>query len=230
VRLVTWNCCRGRFESKVRALDSLDYDIALLQEIARPEGKNLPTRIWVGDDPRHGVAVIAGNGYTLRRHRSRLAPLDPVVPIVVSGPRRFNLLAVWGRQQSRYVRGVHARVVELRHVVRRRPTLIAGDFNSNTIWDKPRAPMDHSRFVTWMRDELGLVSAYHAHFGEAHGSESTPTYYHTWQEPKPYHIDYVFIPDAWRNRLANVNVGGYDDWSKLSDHRPLLVEVDLSGL
>jgi len=227
VRLVTWNCCRGGFDAKVRALDGLRYDIALVQEIARPDGKNLPTRLWIGDKPTHGVAAVAANGFTLRRHRSPLGPLDPVVPIQVSGPRSFNLIAVWGRQESRYIRGVHARLVALKGVVRRRPTVIAGDFNSNTIWDKPRAPIDHSRFVAWMREELGLVSAYHAHFGEAHGMESTPTYFHTWQRPKPYHIDYVFIPEAWRNRLANVYVGGYEDWSKLSDHRPLSVELDL---
>ena len=227
MRLVTWNCCRGGFDAKVRALDGLRYDIALVQEIARPDGENLPTRLWIGDKPTHGVAAVAANGFTLRRHRSPLGPLDPVVPIQVSGPRSFNLIAVWGRQESRYIRGVHARLVALKGVVRRRPTVIAGDFNSNTIWDKPRAPIDHSRFVAWMREELGLVSAYHAHFGEAHGMESTPTYFHTWQRPKPYHIDYVFIPEAWRNRLANVYVGGYEDWSKLSDHRPLSVELDL---
>jgi len=227
VRLVTWNCCRGGFDAKVRARDGLRYDIALVQEIARPDGKNLPTRLWIGDKPTHGVAAVAANGFTLRRHRSPLGPLDPVVPIQVSGPRSFNLIAVWGRQESRYIRGVHARLVALKGVVRRRPTVIAGDFNSNTIWYKPRAPLDHSRFVAWMREELGLVSAYHAHFGEAHGMESTPTYFHTWQRPKPYHIDYVFIPEAWRNRLANVYVGGYEDWSKLSDHRPLSVELDL---
>ena len=227
MRLVTWNCCRGGFDAKVRALDGLRYDIALVQEIARPDGRNRPTRLWVGDKPTHGVAAVAANGFTLRRHRSPLGPLDPVVPIQVSGPRSFNLIAVWGRQESRYIRGVHARLVALKGVVRRRPTVIAGDFNSNTIWDKPRAPIDHSRFVAWMREELGLVSAYHAHFGEAHGMESTPTYFHTWQRPKPYHIDYVFIPEAWRNRLANVYVGGYEDWSKLSDHRPLSVELDL---
>ena len=57
------------------------------------------------------------------------------------------------------------------------PTVLMGDLNSNTIWDKTH-PKDrnHSALVN-MLDELGMVSAYHAHHDEKHGGEASPTFY-----------------------------------------------------
>jgi endonuclease/exonuclease/phosphatase family metal-dependent hydrolase len=33
------------------------------------------------------------------------------------------------------------------------------------------------------------------------------------------------VPEAWRPRVRSVEIGGYEEWSKLSDHRPVTVEV-----
>ena len=50
-----------------------------------------------------------------------------------------------------------------------------------------------------LEERLGLVSAYHAIRGEAHGPETVPTLY--WRDRTKdgptYHIDYVFLPVAW---------------------------------
>lgn len=57
------------------------------------------------------------------------------------------------------------------------PGVVAGDFNSNTIWDYKRpAGQNHSGLVRQLAS-LGLVSAYHHFFREAHGAESQPTLY-----------------------------------------------------
>ena len=76
-------------------------------------------------------------------------------------------------------------------------------------------------------EELGLVSAYHRYTGEPHGIERTPTHYWRWQETSPFHIDYCFVPRSWR--IERVEVGGFDEWKELSDHRPLIVDVDPGG-
>jgi endonuclease/exonuclease/phosphatase family metal-dependent hydrolase len=44
-------------------------------------------------------------------------------------------------------------------------------------------------------------------------------------EDKPYHVDYIFIPREWAPRLRAVEVGGYEQWSKLSDHCPVIADV-----
>jgi endonuclease/exonuclease/phosphatase family metal-dependent hydrolase len=107
--------------------------------------------------------------------------------------------------------------------------VVAGDFNSNTIWDYKRpAGQNHSGLVRQLAS-LGLVSAYHHFFREAHGAESQPTLYLQRNPLKPYHIDYCFIPEAWRIHLSRVEIGSGDIWAAQSDHRPLVIDVDLPG-
>jgi endonuclease/exonuclease/phosphatase family metal-dependent hydrolase len=227
LRLVTWNCCRGPFEAKAGALAPLRPDIAILQEAPRPKEKDTLQRLWFGGGSRVGVAVLAFNGYTLERASRASDETDPVRAVRVNGTHELNLLAIWARADTKYIRGVYDRMLGQVRFARKRPTILAGDLNSNSIWDRPRRPMDHSRFVAWMRAKLGLVSAYHEHFGEAHGKESRPTYYFLWNKAKPFHIDYCFVPEAWRASVRSVEIGEYEDWAALSDHRPVTVELDV---
>jgi len=125
----------------------------------------------------------------------------------------------------RYVEAVLKAVRLYRELLSAGPSVVIGDFNSNTIWDKThRADRNHSALVRLL-DELGLVSAYHAHFKEEHGAERRPTYYFHWNEQKPFHLDYCFIPKAWSNLLHRVEVAEFEAWKSHSDHRPLLVEL-----
>ena len=70
----------------------------------------------------------------------------------------------------------------------------AGDFSSSPgVQGQQR---DSQRFLQRMRDELGLVSAYHHLSGEVPGAETRASYYHQWNEFDPFHIDYCFVPEA----------------------------------
>jgi endonuclease/exonuclease/phosphatase family metal-dependent hydrolase len=42
---------------------------------------------------------------------------------------------------------------------------------------------------------------------------------------RTFHLDYIFIPREWVSRLRTVEIGGYEQWSKLSDHCPVAVDV-----
>jgi endonuclease/exonuclease/phosphatase family metal-dependent hydrolase len=101
---------------------------------------------------------------------------------------------------------------------------MTGDFNSNAIWDRNRLE-NHSAMVGAL-GEHGLISAYHDTHQEEHGAESRPTFY-LYRKPGKkyqYHLDYVFVPAAWRSRMV-IEVGNYSDWSPWSDHCPLMVEM-----
>ena len=112
-----------------------------------------------------------------------------------------------------------------------RPAVIAGDLNSNTIWDKPGWRINHSTKVRILEESFGLVSAYHAIRGEAHGHESEPTLY--WRDRTKdgpsYHIDYVFLPTGWIGKVSHLSVGAFETWcgAGLSDHVPVVVDVDV---
>jgi len=109
-------------------------------------------------------------------------------------------------------------------------TMIAGDLNSNTIWDKPGWRINHSTKVRILEEDFGLVSAYHAVRGELHGKETVPTLY--WRDRTKdgptYHIDYVFLPSRWIGK-AKVDVGTFETWcgAGLSDHVPVIVDVEI---
>ena len=103
------------------------------------------------------------------------------------------------------------------------PVVAAGNFNSSpSVQCQERASQ---RFLQRMRDDLGLVSAYHHYSGESHGEETRASYYHGKKEAKPFHIDYCFVPEAWVDRLTGVDVGGFAAWPQ-SDHRPLTVDFE----
>jgi exodeoxyribonuclease III len=106
------------------------------------------------------------------------------------------------------------------------PTVIVGDLNTavGLSGSTPSGQSNHMRFVDLLRDQFGLVSAYHAYYEVEHGHERHNTYFHYKRRDSAFHIDYCFIPNAWLPKLKNVKVGLFGDWIRYSDHVPLVVE------
>jgi exodeoxyribonuclease III len=241
MRLVAWNCAMA-LHRKFAALMSLRPDLAVIGECAAPdllaERLDLSTLscppVWVGENGHKGLAVFAFNGW-----RARLAPIhNPchrfLAPVQVEGPVAFNLLAVWaqnfsgGIKRKRQPGPLALGLARYRGFLAGAPSIVAGDFNNNVIWDRPGWRINHANTIARL-DELGLVSAYHERYGEAPGRELRPTLY--WRDRREqgptYHIDYVFLPRAWLPALREVDVGGFAPWcgSGLSDHVPVTVDL-----
>jgi endonuclease/exonuclease/phosphatase family metal-dependent hydrolase len=148
----------------------------------------------------------------------------------VRGPLDFLLLPVWAcpvgtiREQN-YIGQIYEAIVRHPHWFdENRPTVICGDFNSNTIFDPGRKKKTHSTVVRLLADR-GLTSAYHEFFSENHGSETRPTYYFWHRQERSFHIDYIFVPRTWMSRVVDVEVGDYSAWRPASDHMPVVVDV-----
>jgi hypothetical protein len=174
-----------------------------------------------------GIAVFANGPYRIRALPKVAGVPRYAIPVEAAGLTNFLLIAVWskGGQASPYVEAVVRAVKLYRKLFAQYPTVLAGDLNSNAIWDSNHAAdLNHSGLVK-MLSELGLVSSYHFFHREAHGEEKQPTYYFQWKKQRPFHIDYCFIPKIWARRVQRVEVGSYTDWKDRSDHRPLLVEI-----
>lgn len=200
-----------------------------------PECPRLPRRpgesAWIGSNPRRGLGVLAAAPWRLERVPvpRRLPRL--VLPLLITGPTTFLLLAIWARKDPvhPYVRGIHRALGACQPLIERYPTVLLGDFNSNSIWDHEH-PDDrsHSALVDRL-GALGLVSAYHWHFREAQGRERQPTFYLYRHPGRPYHIDFCFLPRAWTAALRSVTVGVHADWAGSSDHMPLVVEAEIGA-
>jgi exodeoxyribonuclease-3 len=242
VWVVAWNCNMA-LDRKVDALLALKPDIAIVCECAEPERLRSKASwmqgapVWIGRNPHKGLAVFAFNGYAVRLADSYYSSLRYIAPVHVDGPTQCNLLAVWAQNASaggirKHQLGPLRRgLSRYRSFLGERPAVIAGDLNSNTIWDKPGWRINHSTKVRILEESFGLVSAYHTIRGEAHGQESEPTLY--WRDRTKdgptYHIDYVFLPTAWIGKVSHLSIGAFETWcgAGLSDHVPVIVDVDV---
>jgi exodeoxyribonuclease-3 len=242
VRLVAWNCNMA-LERKAEHLLALRPDIAVVSECAAPERwRKLPAwleqpAVWIGENPNKGLAVFAFNGYATRLADQYDRNLRYIAPVHVSGPLDCNLLAVWAQNASGGITRKHQlgplrrALAKYRVFLSERPAIIAGDLNSNTIWDKPGWRRNHTAKVAIM-ERLGLVSAYHRLRNEPHGGETEPTLY--WRDRRKdgptYHIDYSFRPISWISRVRDLRLGSFEDWcgNGLSDHVPIVADLDLT--
>jgi endonuclease/exonuclease/phosphatase family metal-dependent hydrolase len=225
LRIVTWNCCRGPRERKLAMLASLHADIAVVQECPRPDRQSNQS-LWFGDNDRQGVAVIASGEYRLRRLKQVLDVPAFAVPVAVTGPASFTLLAVWAKatRPYRYVQGVVRAVDLYRRRLARTNAVVLGDFNSNRIWDHEHPPTaNHSALVDRL-GALGMRSCYHTFFDEPQGAETTSTFHLYRRADRPYHLDYCFAPQAWLPALRDVTVGDFATWMSFSDHRPIIAD------
>lgn len=243
MRIVSWNCNMA-LHRKITALQRLKPSVAVIPECAEPERlkERAPQLFqdsiaWVGKNPNKGLGVFGFGDYEVELHPSYDSSIPIIAPIVVTGRRAFHLLAVWASTGSehwgREKPGPFLDAIERYDgFVREAPTIIAGDLNNHVRWDKPGYAGNHSNALAKV-GSLGLFSAYHYDRGVEHGDESEPTHY--WRDRKKdgptYHLDYVFVPRLWISKMREMTIGSFEDWcgSGLSDHVPLVVDLDLSG-
>jgi hypothetical protein len=233
LRLVAWNCDRG-FATKSERLDSLAWDVAVVSECSPRDADSYAGQagielVWDGAGYK-GLAVFARPPFRLTLDADYEPRLELVLPMRVGGPVPFNLLAAWTKKirldgrDARYVRLLHLALDRYQRFIEERPTVLMGDLNSNSVFDREHPASSHTLLVDRL-SRLGLRSAYHHCCGELHGAESMATHYFLRKRERPFHIDYCFIPEAWLNE-ARVDVGMYKDWVPTSDHVPLSVELD----
>jgi endonuclease/exonuclease/phosphatase family metal-dependent hydrolase len=222
-------------DRKMPALSALRPDIAVLQEVSSQDISRHAESCWIGNNPRKRLGVLGFNGFRVRRHPCWDPNIEFVVPIEVSGPFEFVIIGVWAmhnRAQKRIDeqpnRWQLLQALEMYEpLLRSKPSVVAGDFNNALLWDRPGKASNHSAAVQKLQD-LGLVSAYHVNRTAAQGREPDPTLYWMWHQNSGYHIDYIWLPEAWVPGLKTVELGDYPTWvgGQLSDHVPLSVDVE----
>ncbi len=219
------------FDKKMGALLSLNPDVAVVPECSEKSAvafrqHGYETQ-WFGSNPFKGLGVFCRKGWSIRalpQPRQKW-----IVPVEVDAPTPFTLIAVWAcrsgiKGADDYIGQLYQALMSYPEWFDGRSVVLAGDLNSNKRWDPERLVGNHSEVVKIL-SERGLVSGYHEFTGQTQGAETRPTSYLYRHAHRPYHIDYIFIPREWAARLKTVDVGEYEQWSKLSDHCPVTVEI-----
>ncbi len=221
------------FLQKRRFVRNLCPDIAVIPECSKGSieasvGDGFDG-LWFGENPNKGLGVLVAKPWRIVRFQELNQKW--VAPVWISGPCEFLLIAVWtARIYESAKRSYIAQACEAVECHPEwfdgKPVVMCGDFNSNVIWDGKREVHNHSFLVKFLA-ERNIVSAYHHFFSKRHGEENQPTLYFRHHKYRPFHIDYVFLPEQWASRIMGVDVGDYEEWAKVSDHVPLIVDVAL---
>ena len=224
---------------KVEPLTSLRPDIAIIPECDNPEIVKKKASsfifndaVWINKSRNKGLGVFTFGSFTATKSPLYSSEFQLFLPVKISGQQSFNLLAVWdfyyksklpAHQNSA---GTRAAIRHYREFISEDPSVVAGDFNNNVLWDKPK-PVYAGNFSLIKDDlkSLGLDSAYHQFENCSYGKEPEPTLYWRMSKTHVYHIDYCFVPNDWFHKRLKVTLGRPEQWLCFSDHVPLVVEV-----
>ena len=192
-----------------------------------PKPKDL---LWFGSNEHKGLGIFSYCNFTFKVLRIHKPAFRMIIPIKVTGKDfQFTLYAVWAYNPAdpdgHYVTQVWKAINHYNRSLRKRNTVLVGDFNSNTIWDKPRRQGNHSAVVSLL-EKKGIHSVYHRHFNQVQGKEEHPTLYMYRHKDKCYHIDYCFASEDMLDKLQSVEIGEYDFWKQYSDHVPVMATFD----
>lgn len=223
MRIVAWNCCRGPFDKKLAALETLSPDVAVISEALCPPRETAQV-LWFPSASRLGIQVRARGAYRLRRLPPAELP-NCVVPVRVTGPVSFTLLAVWTWPAPSYIKAFLNGLAAYSALLGSGATVVAGDFNGNPKFDKPGHRLKWTDGFSMLHD-AGLVSAYHHAHQAGYGSEPHATHHFLRKPERPFHIDFCFVPQRWAAQALQVQLLNGPEWRLLSDHFPLVVATE----
>ena len=225
MKIITWNC-NLQFAKKFEHLEPMNADICIIQECEKLKEDYFPNAkfFWTGRIENKGLGVLIKNGSASfdSIHNPNLINFLPI------RSDDLKILGVWAynhraKKFGDDVSGETIQAIEFYKewlVGEDLPCIFGGDFNNSVIWDKPNNQNNFQNINSKLED-LGFNSAYHSQTADQFGSEETATFFHTKQESKTYHIDYLYLKSL---KSSSVELGKYEDWIKLSDHVPIMVE------
>jgi len=237
MKIIAWNC-QGAFRRKAAFILTHKPDILVISECEHPdkfkfESNKLRPKdsVWFGNNTNKGLGVFSYGNFRFKLLESHNPNFKSILPIAVTGGEiDFTLLAVWANNPADpdgvYVTQVWKAIHHYDQLLKRRPIILAGDFNSNTIWDRPRREGNHSTVVERL-EKKKIYSTYHHHFKQKQGKEKHPTFFLHKKSFKPYHIDYCFASADLIDKLEDVKVGTFKKWIAHSDHSPVTTTFKL---
>ena len=233
MKIITWNCNMA-FRKKAALILAHEPDILIVPECEHPDklkfadGIKKPTdMLWFGSNRNKGLGIFSYSHFKFKLKRNHNPDLKMIVPIAVKGGHfDFTLYAVWANNpddpDGQYVEQVWKALHHYDKKLRNKQTMLVGDFNSNTIWDRKYRAGNHSNVVKRL-EEKGIFSCYHLHHQQIQGKEAHPTFYLYRHKDKPYHLDYCFASADMAEKIVSVEIGEYEIWKPYSDHVPVMV-------
>lgn len=237
MKIIAWNC-NMCFRRKAEFIQFYEPDIVVVSECEHPDKlkfnsqTKLPKDVcWYGENKNKGLGVFSYGDYKLQLLKKHKPDFKIILPISVT-KKEFNLtlFAVWANnpldKKYQYIGQVWKALNHYKSLLKSENVILAGDFNSNSVWDKPRREFNHSSVVKLL-EKKKIFSVYHEYQNQKQGAELHPTWYMYRHSDKPYHLDYCFASNNLMEKLKRVEIGSYAQWREYSDHMPIMVDFDL---
>jgi len=233
MKVITWNCNMA-FRKKAGFILAHKPDILIVPECENPGRLKFnpdtpkPTdMLWFGTNEHKGLGIFSYCNCKFKKLKDHNKDLKLIIPIAVTGgDLDFTLYAVWANNpqdpDGQYVEQVWKAIRHYDKKLKNKQTMLIGDFNSNTIWDRKYREGNHSNVVKRL-EEKGIFSCYHLHHKQVQGKEQHPTFYLYRHKNKPYHLDYCFASADMTDKIQTVEIGDFDFWMQYSDHVPVIV-------
>lgn len=227
MKVITWNC-NLKFKEKFELIDGYDPDICFIQECEKLNSDYFPNYkyFWTGRNEKKGLGILTRNDnfFIDESHDKNLINFLPIKS------EKIKLLGVWAynHRASRFGSEVSGNTIDAIKFykawlgVNNKKCIVAGDFNNSVIWDKKGNNNNFKNINDHLKD-LGFVSNYHHLKKEPFGKESSATLFHTKNESKRYHIDYIYSKNL---KPMELEVGPYSEWISYSDHSPVIVRIE----
>lgn len=224
------------FRKKAEFILKENPDIVVVPESESPEKLKFKDNVskpndifWCGDNPNKGIGVYSYSHFKISILKIYNPEFKYIIPLAIkSKDIEFILLAIWCQKPTNtdnYGIQTWNAINFYSDLLNNEKVIIAGDFNSSSIWDKKNREANHTNIVKNLKYK-GIKSMYHQFYNEKQGEESKATLFMHKKAERPYHIDFCFVSNYFASRLKNVQVGDHKDWSKLSDHMPILFDFN----
>jgi exodeoxyribonuclease-3 len=222
------------FRKKADFILTYKPDILIVPECEHPDKLKFenatptpPDVFWFGSNVNKELGVFSYCDYRFKLLDNHNADLKTILPLSVSnGTHDFTLFAIWANNpkdpDGGYITQVWKALNHYEHLLQDTCTILAGDFNRNTIWDKLRREGNHSTVVKRL-EAKNIHSTYHKFFKQKQGKEAHPTLFMYRNQEKAYHIDYCFASGDFPEKITDVQIGAFENWCAYSDHTPLIV-------
>ena len=245
MKIISWNCHFGFDRKKAEYILKYNADIFVIQECTEEDLTKLidiwKNILWYGDyiDGKYGIGIFS-NSFNLKKIENHKTEYRYIVPYKIFNDKtNFTLFSIWTKNvdlnkfKKEYVEQTYYAIKEAAYQeLLKSPVLLIGDFNSNNFFDKDykrKKVPSHNDIIGYLR-EYNIESCYHKYYNCKDGSEIHPTL--LWQNKidQQFHIDYCF--SSLDFEIKNVDIGSLVEWeqTKLSDHCPLIVDLEFKNL
>lgn len=185
---------------------------------------------WYGDLPTKGIGVFTYGDFKIKLLDIHNPDFKYVLSLSVYNDKiNLTVFAVWTQKpfyNDNYTEQIWNAVHHYTDLLNRENIIIAGDFNTNTIFDKPNRIANHSNLIDFLKSK-NIISTYHYFHNQVQGQEKDPTLFMQRKKDRPFHIDFCFASTSLIDKLINVEIGSYEAWTKHSDHKPLMVTFNI---